>query len=110
METQLLNNTQNISGAATPSPANGWRVTEENYEHTVLRFRDRQAGVGVVYDPEFDRYVYNVYCVETELLTELYTCEYEFLDEALKLLNDEFGQWEKFDLAAKKGCGTCVAK
>jgi hypothetical protein len=92
------------------SPQNGWRITEENFEYKVLRFRDRQAGIGVVYDPECDTYTYNAYCIETTLLEELFTCEYSFLDDALAVINSEFGSWELFDLSAKSGCGSCAAK
>ena len=92
------------------SPSHGWQLTEENYDYTILQFRDRQAGVSVIYDPETDVYSYNAYCLETKLLKELFTCEYEFLDEALATINSEFASWEKVDLSAKKGCGSCVAK
>jgi hypothetical protein len=92
------------------SPSNGWKLTVDNFAHSILQFRDRQAGVSVVYDPEMDRYTYNAYCIEAQLLQELFTCEYEFLDDALLVINEEFGQWESVDLLAKKGCGSCVAK
>ena len=101
--------TQNNS-AATASPANGWKLTEENFSYSILQFRDRQAGVSVVYDPDLDTYSYNAYCLEAKLLKELFTFEYEFLGDALSVVNDEFGQWELVDLSAKKGCGSCVAK
>jgi len=96
--------------AATPSPLNGWKLTEENFSHSILQFRDRQAGVSVVYDPDLDAYTYNAYCLEAKLLKELFTSEYEFLNDALAVVNDEFGQWELIDLSAKEGCGSCVAK
>ncbi len=92
------------------SPDNGWKLTESNYSHSILTFRDRQAGVSVVFDPESDVYTYNAYCIEATLLTELFTCEYKFLADALAVVNDEFGQWELVDLSAKSGCGSCVAK
>lgn len=107
------NNNLNLSGAvsaAIASPANGWKLTDTNYDHTVLVFRERQAGISVIYDPDAERYSYNVYCVETKLLKELFTVEFDFLEDALSAVNDEFGTWEKVDLSAKKGCGTCVAK
>jgi hypothetical protein len=85
-------------------------ITTDNFEYTVLRFRDRQAGIAVIYDSELDRFTYNAYCIETKLLQELYSCEFEFLDDALTLINDEFSEWEKFDLSAKSGCGSCAAK
>ena len=86
------------------------KLTDENYVHSILQFRDRQAGVSEVYDPETDAYSYNAYCIEATLLTELYTCEFEFLEDALVAVNDEFGQWELVDLGGKSGCGSCVAK
>jgi hypothetical protein len=93
-----------------PSPTHGWKLTAENFDHTVLQFRERQAGVSVIFDPESNRYTYNAYCLETKLLKELFTCEFEFLEDALELVNSEFGTWEIHDMSAKKGCGTCVAK
>ena len=96
---------QNNSYApTTPSP-----LTLDNYTSTVLVFRDRQAGVSEVYDPDEQRFYYNAYCLEKKLLKELYTCEYEFLEDALAVINGEFGTWqtESFD---KKGCGSCAAK
>lgn len=97
---------------ATPaaSPENGWKLTEENFEHTILQFRDRQAGVSLVFDPFSQRYFYNAYCIEAKMLEELFSCEYEFLDEALNVVNSEFATWEKVDLDKKSGCGSCVAK
>ena len=92
------------------SPENGWKLTQDNYSHSILQFRDRQAGVSIVYDPDRDTYSYTAYCIEAKLLTELFTCEYDFLEDALAVINDEFGQWELVDLSAKSGCGSCVAK
>jgi hypothetical protein len=86
------------------------KLTAENYSHSILQFRDRQAGVSEVYDPDGDNYTYNAYCIEATLLTELYTCEYEFLEDALTAVNEEFGQWDLVDLGEKSGCGSCVAK
>jgi hypothetical protein len=86
------------------------KLTAENYSHSILQFRDRQAGVSEVYDPDGDNYTYNAYCIEATLLTELYTCEFEFLEDALTAVNEEFGQWDLVDLAEKSGCGSCVAK
>lgn len=86
------------------------KITEDNYFDTVLRFRDRQAGVSVVYDQELDRFFYNSYCVETKLLKEIYSCEHETLDDALTLINDEFGSWQTESLSGSGGCGSCVAK
>lgn len=92
------------------SPENGWKLTEENFSHSILKFRDRQAGVSSIYDPDSDQYTYNAYCIESQLLKELFTCEYEFLSDAVAAINEEFGQWELVDLSAKSGCGSCVAK
>jgi hypothetical protein len=39
-------------------------LTEENYSHTVLVFRDRQAGVSEIFDPESETFTYNAYCLE----------------------------------------------
>lgn len=100
----------NDESKATASPANGWKLTEENFSHSILKFRDRQAGVSSIYDPESERYTYNAYCIESQLLKELFTCEYEFLSDAVTAINEEFGQWELVDLSAKSGCGSCVAK
>lgn len=98
----------NVDVAASPS--NGWKLTEDNFSHSILQFRDRQAGVSCIYDPESESYTYNAYCLETQLLQELFSCEYEFLADAIETVNEEFGQWELVDLSAKSGCGSCVAK
>jgi hypothetical protein len=88
------------------------KLTVDNYLDKVLKFRDRQAGVSIIYDAEADSYSYNAYCLETKLIKELFTVEFDFLDDALNLINDEFGSWELSDLGTKKnsGCDTCVAK
>jgi hypothetical protein len=88
------------------------KLTEKNYMEACLRFRDRQAGVGVVYCPDEKRYYYNAYCLETKLVKELMSVEYEFLDDALEFIDDEFGTWEieKFEESESSGCSTCVAK
>ena len=85
-------------------------IDTDNYWHSVLQFRDRQAGVSVIFDPEEQTYSYNAYCLETKIMKELFTCEYEFLEDAIATVNDEFGSWEFKDLGAKEGCGSCVAK
>jgi hypothetical protein len=86
------------------------KITAENWDHTVLTFRDRQAGISAVYDPFEERYYYNAYCIEKKLLKELWTQEYEYLDDAIKSVNLEFGSWDSETLEEKKGCGSCVAK
>ncbi len=88
-------------------------ITAENYEDKVLRFGTRQAGVGVVYDPFHDRFSYSAYCIETELLKEIFSVEHEFPEDAIALVNSEFGSWELTELHDKKkegGCGSCAAK
>lgn len=86
------------------------KLTNENYSYSVLVFRDRQAGVSEVYDPFEKRYSYNAYCLEKKLVKELFSCEYEFLDDALGVVNSEFGTWELQSFEEEKGCGSCVAK
>ena len=44
------------------------KLNDDNYGHSVLVFRDRQAGVSEIYDPEADRYSYNAYCMEKKLV------------------------------------------
>ena len=70
------------------------KLNGENYGHSVLVFRDRQAGVSEIYDPEANCYSYNAYCMDKTLVKELFTCEYNFLDDALHAINNEFGSWE----------------
>jgi len=86
------------------------KLNEENYGHSVLVFRDRQAGVSEIYDPESECYSYNAYCMEKKLVKELFTCEYEFLEDALMAINEEFGTWELESFEEDKGCGSCAAK
>ena len=87
-------------------------LDEQSYTSQVFVFRTRQAGVSVIYDPHLEKYIYNAYCIETELLKELYSQEFQHLEEALDRINDEFGNWELKQLFQKKdsGCGSCVAK
>lgn len=87
------------------------KLTADNYDQAVFRFQDRQAGVTEIYDPEENLYTYNAYCLEIKLMKELFTVEYDFLEDALELINSEFGSWELREFAAKdSGCGSCVAK
>ena len=87
------------------------KLTEQNYQESYLSFQDRQAGVGVVYCPDEERYFYNAYCLETKLLKELMSVEYEYLEDALEFIDDEFGTWDIRQHEEKKsGCSTCVAK
>lgn len=85
------------------------KLTPDNYTHTVLVFRDRQAGVSEIFDPESGTFTYNAYCLEKKLVKELFTREFDYLSDALDSINEEFGSWtsESFD---KKGCGSCAAK
>ena len=85
-------------------------LTDENFTYCHYNWNTRQAGIGLIFDPERNRYVYNAYCIETELLKELFTCEYDHLDEALEVINAEYGNWEFKNVEDKKGCGSCAAK
>ncbi len=86
-------------------------LNTDNYLESVYRFNDRQAGISLIYDPERELYTYNAYCLETKIMKELFTVEYDYLEEALELINQEFGSWELVDLNPKTtGCGSCVAK
>jgi hypothetical protein len=84
-------------------------LTEENFLTSYLRFEDRQAGVGLVYSPDDGRYSYNAYCLEMTLLKELLTVEYEFLEDALACVNEEFGTWDLVPYEDKNGCSSCSA-
>ncbi len=87
------------------------KLNLENFETHSLTFGDRQAGISLIFDPDDQRYSYNAYCLEKKLIKELFTCEYEFLEDALTAINSEFGNWElKSLIKEKKGCSTCVAK
>ncbi len=87
------------------------KLNAENYLHSAFQFQDRQAGISLIYDPDTQQFTYNVYCLETKLMKELFTVEEDFLDDALELANDEFGGWELVELSPQKsGCGSCVAK
>lgn len=85
-------------------------LTPENYLTKAFRFRERQAGVSVIFDPEDEVFTYNAYCLELELVKELFTVEFDVLDEALDLINNEFGTWDLKDFVPPSGCGSCVAK
>ncbi len=85
------------------------KITADNYDFKILRSRARQAGVSSIYDPVTDGFSYNAYCLELKLLKELFTKEFDSLEEALDCLNDEFGSWELADAAVSlpsaNGCG-----
>lgn len=88
-----------------------YQITEENFETHYLRFEKRQAGVGLVYCPEKEAYSYNAYCLEKELLKELFSVEHEFLEDALQMIHEEFGSWELVPYEKQKsGCSSCAAK
>ena len=87
------------------------KITDKNFQESYLIFQDRQAGIGLVYCPKDEKYFYNVYCLELKLMKELFSVEYEFLDDALTALNGEFGHWEMKTYEDKQsGCGNCAAK
>lgn len=89
------------------------KLTQQNFLEKVFNFRDRQAGVSVIFDPHNSRFSYNAYCLEKQIMKELFTVEHEYLEDALDLINKEFGSWELTDLSNEKknnGCGSCVAK
>lgn len=85
-------------------------LTEENFVDNAFIFRDRQAGVSPIYDPDTELYSYNAYCLETKLMKEIYSKEFQFLSEALDFINEEFGNWSLDNLSTKNGCSTCSAK
>ncbi len=86
------------------------KLNTENFDHKVLSFRDREAGVSVIFDPDSKQFTYNAYCLELKLMRELYSCEFYFLEDALNHIEEEFGSWELKELTKKSGCGSCVAK
>ena len=83
------------------------KLNEENFQENILRFRDRQAGVSVIYDPSSEDYSYNAYCLELKLMKELVSSEFEYLTDALEFINEEFGSWELEPLGDEPGCGSC---
>lgn len=87
------------------------KITVENYLHSYYQFQDRQSGISLVYSYTKKNYIYNVYCIEQTLLKEIFTVEYEFLDEALQTVNSEFGTWKLVTLKEneKTGCSSCSA-
>lgn len=85
------------------------KITDANYLSSALVFRDRQAGVSEIYDPITEKFRYNAYCLERKILKELFSIEFDFLQDAISRINDEFGSW-KLESLSDKGCGNCVAK
>jgi len=89
----------------------GEQLNDQNFMEKVYRFQDRQAGVSLIFDPDDNVFTYNAYCLETHLMKELFTVEQEYLEDALDLINAEFGSWKLVELAEKSsGCGSCAAK
>ena len=86
------------------------QIDADNFQTHYLRFRDRQAGISLIYEASQNSYRYNVYCLETKLLKEIFSLEFDFLDDAIISLNQEFGTWELVAYEQKSGCGSCVAK
>jgi hypothetical protein len=85
-------------------------LTSDNYEYSWLAFEGRQAGISLVFDNEGERFYYNAYCIEGSLLSELFSVEFTYLEDALQLINEEFGTWTLEAFEEKSGCGSCVAK
>ena len=81
-------------------------LTEENYQEKAYEFRDRQAGVSIIFDPKSESYTYNAYCLEKKLMKELFSVEHDYLQDALDQINQEFGTWDLTDLGEKSGCGS----
>lgn len=81
----------------------------DNFLDKVLQFRDRNAGVSVIYDPDEDCHSYNAYVVETSLMKELWSQEFENVEEALDKINSEYGTWDLKSLIEESGCQSCVA-
>lgn len=87
------------------------KLTQENYTNNYLQFQRRQAGVNLVFCPEEQRFFYNAYCLEMDLLKELVSVEFEFLDDAIEMINEDFSTWELKPFEVKtKDCGSCAAK
>ncbi len=86
-------------------------VDEDSFLYRYYRFEDRQAGIGLVYCPQEERYFYNVYCADTKLVKDIFAVEFEFLVDALETLQKEFGQWQCIEIEdGAGGCGSCAAK
>lgn len=88
-------------------------LNAENYETKALRHLDRQAGVSVIYDPDKDLLIYNAYCLELKTLKELFSRECACLDEALAIVNEEFGGFTLVELAVEEpergGCSSACS-
>ena len=84
-------------------------LTATNFLHSCLMFEQRQAGIAVIYCYLTEQYIYHAYCLETKLLKDLVSVEFDDLTDAIQYINDEFSSWEltSFD---QGGCGSCHAK
>lgn len=85
-------------------------LTKSNYQDSYLQFNDRQAGISLVYSDIEQSFFYNAYCIETKLLKELFSVEFDFLDDAIDMINSEFSSWSLQTFEKKSGCGNCAAK
>ena len=86
-------------------------ISVENYDKKFLKFESRQAGVSEVYSPDNQKFSYNAYCLESEKLVELLSVEYDYLEDAIKTVNEEFGTWELVPYEVEKSdCGSCGNK
>ena len=85
-------------------------ITADNYSYAYFRFQARQAGIAFSYCANRQQFIYNAYCMETELLKELTSVEFEYLEDAMQFINDEFSQWEFIEIPEDTGCGSCSNK
>ena len=77
-------------------------ITEDNYSYSYYNFEDRQSGISLVYSPSKKSYLYNVYCIEQTLLKELFTVEYDFLEDAI---NNVLDTWILASFSIIPPCG-----
>ena len=56
-----------------PNEESGSQIDADNFQTHYLRFRDRQAGISLIYEASQNSYRYNVYCLETKLLKEIFS-------------------------------------
>jgi len=82
----------------------------ENYQTHYLSFRDRQSGISLISSPDGKTFTYNAYCLEQKTLKDLMSAEFDFLEDAIDLINKEFSTWELIPYEEKSGCGNCAAK
>lgn len=85
-------------------------LTSSNFLHSYLCFQDREAGVSAIYCNQEQRYHYHAYCLETKLMRDLVSIEFNNLEEAISYINDEFASWSLKNFQPdKKGCSNCHA-